>query len=51
MYLLAAECKTRQGKESKNEINEASNLFLKYSDFKKFKECERVHYFVLQNVS
>jgi len=34
MYMLAAECKTRQGKESKNEIKEAGNLFLKYSNSK-----------------
>jgi len=34
MYMLAAECKTRQGKESKNEIKEAGDLFLKYSNSK-----------------
>jgi len=34
MYMLAAECKTRQGKESKNETKEAGNLFLKYSNSK-----------------
>ena len=34
MYMLAAECKTRQGKESENEIKEAGNLFLKYSNSK-----------------
>ncbi len=28
-YMLAAECKTRQGKESENEIKEAGDLFLK----------------------
>lgn len=31
LYVLAAECKTRHGKESKNEIKEAANLFLKSS--------------------
>lgn|GEM_PF-6889539 len=31
MYILAAECKTRHGKESKNEITQAGDLFLKYS--------------------
>jgi len=40
MYMLAAECKTRQGKESKNEIKEASNLFLKYSDSKNSKNVK-----------
>jgi CheY-like chemotaxis protein len=34
MYMLAAECKTRRGKESENEIKEAGNLFLKYSNSK-----------------
>jgi len=34
MYMLAAECKTRQGKESENEIKEAGDLFLKYSNSK-----------------
>jgi len=34
MYMLAAECKSRQGKESKNEIKEAGDLFLKYSNSK-----------------
>jgi len=34
MYMLAAECKTRQGKESKNETKEAGDLFLKYSNSK-----------------
>ncbi len=34
LYMLAAECKTRQGKESKNEIKEAGDLFLKYSNSK-----------------
>ena len=32
--MLASECKTRQGKDSENEIREASDLFLKYSDTK-----------------
>ena len=31
LYLLAAECKIRHGKESKNEISQAGDLFLKYS--------------------
>ena len=34
LYMLAGECKSRQGKDSENEIKEASNLFLKYSDTK-----------------
>jgi len=34
LYMLAGECKTRQGKESQNEIREASELFLKYSNAK-----------------
>ena len=34
LYMLAAECKTRQGKDSENEIKEASELFLKYSNSK-----------------
>lgn len=34
LYMLAAECKSRQGKESQNEIREASGLFLKYSNSK-----------------
>jgi len=40
MYMLAAECKTRQGKESKNEIKEAGNLFLKYSNSKNSKNVK-----------
>jgi len=32
--MLANECKTRQGKVSENEIREASDLFLKYSNAK-----------------
>lgn len=31
LFMLASECKKRQGKESENEIKEAGNLFLKYS--------------------
>ena len=31
MYMLAAECKNKQGKDSENEMKEASELFLKYS--------------------
>ncbi|MFQ5497256.1 MAG: response regulator [Nitrosopumilus sp.] len=34
LYMLASECKKRQGKESENEIKEASELFLKYSNLK-----------------
>jgi len=34
LYMLAAECKKRQDKESKNEIKEAGDLFLKYSNSK-----------------
>ena len=34
LYMLASECKTRQGKGSENEIKEASDLFLKYSKAK-----------------
>lgn len=40
MYMLAAECKNRQGKESKKEIKEASNLFLKYADSKNSKNVK-----------
>ncbi len=36
-YMLAAECKTRQEKESENEIREAGNLFFKYSNSKNSK--------------
>jgi hypothetical protein len=32
--MLAGECKTRQGKNSENEIKEAGELFLKYSKVK-----------------
>ena len=34
LYMLAGECKTRQGKPSENEIKEAGDLFLKYSNVK-----------------
>lgn len=34
LYMLAAECKKRQGKEFENEIKEAGDLFLKYSNSK-----------------
>lgn len=34
LYMLANECKTRQGKISEHEIKEASDLFLKYSNAK-----------------
>ena len=40
LYMLAAECKTRQGKESENEITEAGSLFLKYSDSKNSKNVK-----------
>ncbi|MFQ5782615.1 MAG: response regulator [Nitrosopumilus sp.] len=40
LYMLAAECKKRQGKESENEIKEASNLFLKYSNSKNAKNVK-----------
>jgi len=40
LYMLAGECKTRQGKESQNEIQEASNLFLKYSNTKNSKNVK-----------
>ncbi len=40
MYMLAAECKTRQGKESENEIKEAGDLFLKYSTSKNSKNVK-----------
>ncbi len=39
-YMLAAECKNRQGKESENEIREAGNLFLKYSNSKNSKNVK-----------
>ena len=34
LYMLAGECRMRQGKNSENEIKEAINLFLKYSNEK-----------------
>jgi len=34
LFMLAAECKDRQGKESKEEIGEAGKLFLKYGESK-----------------
>ena len=34
LYMLAAECKKRQGKDSQNEIKQAGDLFLKYSNSK-----------------
>ncbi|MFB5622814.1 MAG: response regulator [Nitrosarchaeum sp.] len=37
LYMLASECKTRQGKDSKDEIEQAANLFLKYSKDKNSK--------------
>jgi CheY-like chemotaxis protein len=38
--MLAAECKTRQGKESKDEIEQAGNLFLQYSKTKNSKNIQ-----------
>jgi len=40
LYMLAGECKKRQGKESQNEIQEASSLFLKYSNGKNSKNIK-----------
>lgn len=40
LYMLAGECKTRQGKESHNEIRESSELFLKYSNAKNSKNVK-----------
>jgi len=40
IYMLAAECKIKQGKESENEIKEAGNLFLKYSASKNSKNVK-----------
>ena len=40
LYMLAAECKKRQGKESANEVREASDLFLKYSNSKDAKNVK-----------
>ena len=40
LFMLAGECKTRQGKDSENEIKEASDLFLKYSNAKNSKNIK-----------
>lgn len=40
LYMLAAECKTRHGKESKDEIEQAGNLFLQYSKNKDSKNIQ-----------
>ncbi|MBI3254442.1 MAG: response regulator, partial [Nitrosarchaeum sp.] len=40
LYMLAAECKTRQGKESKDEIEQVGNLFLQYSKTKNSKNIQ-----------
>jgi CheY-like chemotaxis protein len=40
LYMLAGECKTRQGTDSENEIKEASDLFLKYSKAKNSKNIK-----------
>ncbi len=40
LYMLASECKTRQGKESKDEIEQAGNLFLQYSKTKNSKNIQ-----------
>ena len=40
LYMLSAECKTRQGKESKTEIKEAGDLFLKYSNLENSKNVK-----------
>ena len=40
LYMLASECRTRQGKESQTEIQEAGNLFLKYSNTKNSKNVK-----------
>lgn len=40
LYMLAAECKTRQGKESRDEIAQAGNLFLQYSKNKDSKNIQ-----------
>ncbi len=40
LYMLAAECKTRQGKESKDEIETAGNLFMQYSKTKNSKNIQ-----------
>jgi len=40
LYMLAGECKSRQGKEHEHEIREAGNLFLKYSNSKNSKNVK-----------
>ena len=40
LYMLAGECRSRQGKDSENEIKEASDLFLKYSKDKNSKNVK-----------
>ena len=40
LYMLASECKKRQGKESKDEIEKAANLFLDYSKAKNSKNIQ-----------
>ena len=40
LYMLAGECKSRQGKDSENEIREAGDLFLKYSNMKNSKNVK-----------
>jgi CheY-like chemotaxis protein len=40
LYMLAGECRTRQGKDSETEIKEASDLFLKYSNVKNSKNVK-----------
>jgi len=40
LYILAGECRDQQRKDSKNEIKEASNLFLKYSKDKNSKNIQ-----------
>jgi len=40
LYMLASECKTRQGKESTDEIAQAANLFLEYTKNKSSKNIQ-----------
>ncbi len=40
LFMLVGECKTRQGKNSENEIKKAGNLFLKYSKIKNSKNVK-----------
>ncbi len=40
LYMLAAECKTQQGKESKDEIEKVGNLFIQYSKTKNSKNIQ-----------